>query len=275
MAGSQRLSVPPWKQGEDAALALRHRLRLGDAPVNIWDVARQAGALVALHDFGADAADGMYLHKAGRALILVNADRRASRQRFTAAHELGHHEMHRHGRPTLLIQDQDIFGKPKDPIEKAANAFAASLLAPTSALTEALGGKRNKQVTPDDVIALMGRFGMSYEATCNQLSNAGLVNRPARKALLDAAAGDVERMLSNAGIDDEALFPYKDPLPSGYVEQVRRLWEHRFISEPRFAEMLRLTEDEAREWRERHGLSRPDVPDYDAEAADKLLEELR
>ncbi|MGI8800715.1 MAG: hypothetical protein ACR2KV_00870 [Solirubrobacteraceae bacterium] len=44
VAGEPRLvGAPPWKQGEDAALALRHRLELASGPVNVWDLIRRMG----------------------------------------------------------------------------------------------------------------------------------------------------------------------------------------------------------------------------------------
>jgi Zn-dependent peptidase ImmA (M78 family) len=221
MAGELALTTPPWKQGEDAALALRHRLRLGDGPVNIWDIIRRMGIALALSDFGADGGDGRYLNKAGRALIVVNSGQpRVARQRFTAAHELGHHELHRHDRENTVIRDDDIFGAgAKDPVEQAANAFAGNFLAPKAGLEAALGSKRQTQITPEDVVALTGEFGLSYEATVNRLNSADLIYRQHLQTLLDQATGNVGWMLDEAGIDEATLFPARQPLPADYIEE--------------------------------------------------------
>ena len=274
MASELTLSTPPWKQGEDAALALRHRLHLGDGPVNVWDAIRRLDIALALEDFGADGGDGRYINKAGRALIVVNSGQpRVARQRFTAAHELGHHELHRHDRANVVIADDDIFAG-KDPVERAANSFAATFLAPKAGLEAALHGKRLTQITPEDVVTLMGQFGLSYEATVNQLNSAGLISRPHRKALLDEAAGNIDWMLQDAGIDEAKIFPVREPLPAEYVERVAKLWSNHVISDVRFAEMLRLSADEARAYRQHHGITRPERPEHDRAAARRLLEEL-
>lgn len=274
MGGEPRLTPPAWRQGEDAALALRHRLRLSDGPVNVWEVIRRAGVALALEDFGEEGGDGRYLNKDGRALIVINIANRVSRQRFTAAHELGHHEMHRHTQRNLVIRDDDIFGRPNDPLEKAANAFAGNFLAPAAGLAERLGEKRGKHVTAEDVVSLMGDFGLSYEATVNRLNNANLINQAQRLSLLEEGRGNVEWMLNEAGIDEAKLFPPKQPLPADYVDRVITLWKHRHISDIRFAEMMRLSTAEADAYRERHGITRPEFPEYDRAAAKKLLKEL-
>jgi Zn-dependent peptidase ImmA (M78 family) len=276
VAGEEALGVPPWKQGEDAALALRLRLNYGNRPVNVWDAIRKVGAGLALEDFGEDGGDGRYLNKEGRALIIVNRAKRITRQRFTAAHELGHHDMHRHGRPNFVIRDDDIFGHLNDPLEVAANAFAGNFLAPDAGLAETLGDKRNNDVAPEDVVSLMGDFGLSYEATIYRLHNARLVTATRRDELLAAGRGNVDWLLAELGVDEDKVLPNKAALhlPPDYVEHVSTLWRHRHISDVRFAEMLRLTPEDAERYRERHDIARPELPDYDHEAASKLLEEL-
>lgn len=276
MAGEPALDVPAWKQGEDAALALRLRLNYGNNPVNIWDAIRRCGVALALEDFGENGGDGRYLAKSGRALIIVNSAKRpVGRQRFTAAHELGHHEMHRHGRPNLVIRDDNIFAS-KDPVEVAANAFAGNFLAPAAGLAEALGDKRNAAVTPLDVVSLMVDFGVAYETAVYRLHNSGLITAPCRDHLLEQGRGNIEAMLAQVGVDEAKVLPNKSalPLPPDYIEHVETLWLHRHVSDERFAEMLRLSPQAAEGYRERHGVTRSELPDYDREAAAKLLEEL-
>lgn len=276
MAGRLASSPPPWKQGEDAALALRHRLRLGDGPISVWEVIRRIdGLALALHDFGEDEGDGVYILKGARSLIVVNTARRPARQRFTAAHELGHHELHRHERRNLMIEDHDIFVETgNDPAEQAANAFAANLLAPSSALRDATASKKRK-VTPEDVVALIAEFGLSYEATCYRLRNARLITSPALDGLLEAGRGGVDFLLADAGIDEGKLFPAGQALPREYLDHAAGLWQRRFISDERFAAMVRMSPKAAGEWLAHRAVTRPELPDYDREAADKLLEELQ
>lgn len=81
---------------------------------------------------------GMALVKDGVALIGVNALHHPNRQRFTMAHELGHHVMHRtyiegtvHVDKGFAILRRDTLAtQGTDKMEIEANAFASELLIP-------------------------------------------------------------------------------------------------------------------------------------------------
>lgn len=262
--------VPPYVEGDNAALALRQRLDLGDAPLNIWKLIRELGVIVWRHDFGPDAGDGMYIRKGGHSLIIVNSERRASKQRFTAAHELGHHELHRHGHESFVVGDMDVSHSGKVPAEVAANAFAATLMAPPRAVLAALGDTRGTKVGPIDVVALMGRFGLSYEASCWRARNAGAISLAHARRLLEEAG--VESLLVQAGIDEEADFPPGPELPPEFVTNVDKLWRHHAIDDRRHTEMLRAQADAAARRRELQGVERDELPDIDEAAAAALLD---
>lgn len=67
----------------------------------------------------------------GGPIILVNKGDSAERQRFTAAHELGHIMLGHVGKYKLVNREPS----PNDnPIEQAANVFASRLLAPACVL---------------------------------------------------------------------------------------------------------------------------------------------
>ena len=260
--------VPPHVEGENAALALRQRLDLGDAPLNIWNLIRDLGVIVWRHDFGPDAGDGMYIRKSGRSLIIVNSERRASRQRFTAAHELGHHELHRHGQENFAVGDLDVANTRKLPAEIAANAFAAMLMAPSRAVLAVLEGKRAAKVGPEEIVGLMGRFGLSYEAACWRACNAGAINAARARRLLEESS--VEFLLAQAGIDEEASFPAGPPLPPRFLANVDKLWRHHAIDEQRHAEMLRSDAELAAD--RRGQLGRDELPDINEASAAALLD---
>ncbi|MBT3200543.1 MAG: ImmA/IrrE family metallo-endopeptidase [Phycisphaerales bacterium] len=95
-------------------------------------------------------------------LILVNTtNNNIYRQRFTLAHELGHHQLH---------QDRDIIidmdgQRADDPREHEANVFAAQLLVPLKELTQVLSAYSvtATDVTDRLIVELAKLFGVSHE----------------------------------------------------------------------------------------------------------------
>lgn len=85
---------------------------------------------------------GMALVKDGVAVIGVNALHHPNRQRFTMAHELGHHIMHRaHIEDTVhvdkgfaILKRDTLAAQGTDRMEIEANAFASELLLPRDLL---------------------------------------------------------------------------------------------------------------------------------------------
>lgn len=99
-------------------------------PVNISGLCQSMGITVKLYD-GKDDSDGKSLIMDGRPLLLVSRNKPVPRQRFTAAHELGHILMGHVGLEGLLNREPT----PGDnPIEREANIFASRLLAPACVL---------------------------------------------------------------------------------------------------------------------------------------------
>jgi Zn-dependent peptidase ImmA (M78 family) len=255
-------------RGNQAAQALRLREHLGFGPVDIWRLIENVGIPVGLHDFGEGAVDGLYIWEDDEAFIVVNASNRASRQRFTAAHELGHHEMHRFEHDRMVIADQDIFGS-GEAQEVEANAFAAYLLAPDEALVNAVGGRRGGQVDPDTVVELMRTFGLSYDATTWRLLNAGIVNRAERDAL--AANAQVEMRLRRAGIDEEKILSTPQALPSAHVNAALRLYEDHVVTAERLGELIDMEPANAVAYAKARGVEpRGELP-VDEAAAEDLL----
>ena len=198
----------PWRTGKTFAEALRSEKGWGHAPLNIWKAIRHCqNVRVARHGFGEGQGDGLYLWDAAKqdGLIIVNTSKRPSRQRFTAAHELGHHQIHRRDGESIEIADKDVFDTKNDPAEVAANAFAAYLLLPDAAVCEEMDDLRNGDVTPEHLVELMRTYGVSYQVAANRLNNAGIINQPHRQRLLDEGDGQIEALMRAAGIDDEGL----------------------------------------------------------------------
>lgn len=92
------------------------------------------------------------------------------RRRFTIAHEIGHWVCHRADVPAGCTP-QDA-GASRDPREREANTFAASLLMPA-------GRVRAAHAHEPDAARLATRFVVSAEAMAWRLYNLGLGPRPA------------------------------------------------------------------------------------------------
>lgn len=96
-----------------------------------------------------------------------NADEISYRSRFTIAHELGHVLLGHvnEGNP----RQRDTTFSNGDPIERAANMFAAELIMPDFKVRELYGSARNIQ-------QLAEAFGVSTAAMSYRLKNLGLAS---------------------------------------------------------------------------------------------------
>ena len=134
---------------EYAAAVLRMRWHLGDRPVDslVEQIEEHGCAVVAWpEEWGFDGLSGW----ANRTPVLVlNEAAPADRQRFNAAHEIGHLVMKRTG-----DEKQD---------EAFAHRFAASFLVPAEAARRELGSRR-RGLTIDELGLLKQRWGLSMQA---------------------------------------------------------------------------------------------------------------
>jgi Zn-dependent peptidase ImmA (M78 family)/DNA-binding XRE family transcriptional regulator len=134
-------------------------------PVDVFGLAEMCGVLVLQRPFP-DPLSGLILEQPDGAIIGVNSKHAWVRQRFSAAHELGHHVL-RHGE-TFHI---DVSESPRPDhdyeIERAANDFAAELLMPRRFVSHAFD---HEQSTP----MLAGMFDVSEIAMGYRLVNLGL-----------------------------------------------------------------------------------------------------
>lgn len=268
LAGSAR------RAGENAALALRQRLKLGDDGIDLEDVATRRGASVFRHDFGDSAPDGMYVYDGRDAIIVVNDAKPPQRQRFTLAHELGHHELHRDGGPLRLV-DFDVYTTTrdgmKDPDEVAANAFAANLLLPRTAIELVLGARRNAQVGVADLVELIRRHRVSWEMVLWRLLNEQFLRRSDRERL---AALPRTATLAPHGIDDAHYALRGGAVPTALALDAARLWSAWHITDERLAQIVELPVPEALKLMASWEQQREDRRQDAADAGDRALADL-
>lgn len=233
------MAEPPWKRGEQAARAHRQALGLGTGPINIWDEIRRSEVVVVRHGFGSSGPDGLFMKVRDVSAVIVNCDKDPARQRWTAAHELGHSVMHSAGAHDFVVADIDIYSKTSD-METEADAFAAYFLAPDESVVSVWGEVASDPPVPMDVVAAMSRFGLSYTAMIFRLNNSGQISGKAKEFLLSRGANSVNDLKKEFGYDDEAAFPTGPPLPeTELVAPSTRLWAASKISDERLAELLR------------------------------------
>lgn len=145
-------------------------------PVPIFDLIESRGVWLSFEPLKVPL--GAYLRKGDAAGIAINNDRPPALQRFTAAHELGHHEL---GHQTHVDDDATIGNRSRDPKEIQAQTFAASLLMSELSIEVALEDRHldpiSPSVTAQDCYQLSVALGVSYLAFVTQLRSLGKISR--------------------------------------------------------------------------------------------------
>ena len=102
----------------------QHGISDDDLPVDVLGLARKDVILIASEDL--QLASGLYIPNHAPPVIAYNPrDGTKERQRFTVAHELGHHHLSHEN-----VEGVDGILPPDHPLEQEANAFAVELLVP-------------------------------------------------------------------------------------------------------------------------------------------------
>ena len=159
------------QQGSQEAQRELRRLKLDlSQRVEIFDVIERSGVWLMFQPL--DKLFGFYERLGETAGIVVHSGHPSTLQRFTGAHEYGHHVL---GHEGSLDHEHDIESAPDElPVqEAAAQAFAADFLMPLQLVNRTLrrrGLPREPQsVSAEQAYELSLLFGTSYQATVSQL----------------------------------------------------------------------------------------------------------
>ena len=125
------MNYKDYQNARDAAWRLLIDLGIKELPIRTGAVCKALGVRIKLYTPTDGESDGMSAMAGVVPIIMVSSEAQPARQRFTAAHELGHILLGHVGRYELVNREPS----PQDnPIEQAANVFASRLLAPACVL---------------------------------------------------------------------------------------------------------------------------------------------
>lgn len=161
----ERTIVVGGRQPAHAANELLEKADISAAPIPVDELAARCGVLVLTRQFP-DALSGLVIELDTGAIIGVNARHAYVRQRFSMAHELGHHLLGHANRFHIDVSD----GQPPGydyRSERGANDFAAELLMPRRILA--------REFKLDDRTPVLAKaFEVSEIAMGYRLVNLGL-----------------------------------------------------------------------------------------------------
>lgn len=178
------------------AQRLHARLRTDyNRPIDIFGVVQELGIWLSSRPLGAGLF-GFYLREGDAVGIVLNAGHPEYLQRYTCAHELGHHVLGHHSH---LDERADIVGDaPADRHdEHTAQMFAGNFLMPIQAVNRVqrrLGIPRD-HATPAQVYALSRELDVSFSAAAWQLVNLGRLSTRRAAEMVRAGAAAAKRTM--------------------------------------------------------------------------------
>ena len=163
-----------------AKLGVRDTLAAGDGPIDVLGAVQKLGLFAMFRPL--DGILGAYVPTRSLSGMLVSTKRDLHVQRFTAAHELGHHILEHKvlslDKVVGFVGRGEASGHGLQEVE--ADAFAAEFLLPKWLIAAHLRRHhwgRQHLVLPDVVYQLSLRLGTSYSATCWALLSQSFLDR--------------------------------------------------------------------------------------------------
>jgi Zn-dependent peptidase ImmA (M78 family) len=167
-----------------------------DRPIDVFRVVQEEGIWLSSRPLG-PGLYGFYLREGDATGIVVNAEHPEYLQRYTCAHELGHHLL---GHSSRIDEESEITGNTTSDRhdEVAAQVFAGNFLMPLQAVNRAqrrLGIGRKQTLGPAEVYAISRELDVSFSAAAWQLVNLSrLTTRQASEMVRSGAAAAKQTM---------------------------------------------------------------------------------
>lgn len=230
---------------ETAAREARRDLSLGDegpVPDILQRVESGAGVNVVLATLPEGGPAGAYTQERGVPFILVNTTEPVVRQRFTLAHEFGHHRL---GHGDVL--DQTISWGATAPREIAANRFAAEFLVPLAAVDLWFQSCQPSSFGLETLVRLANAFGVSCETALWRAKATGRITADdADKLKRRLDAREHHGLRARLGLSEivdtlSSARGLEVRLPERMVTNVLLALQHDIITEAQAARRLRLS----------------------------------
>jgi Zn-dependent peptidase ImmA (M78 family) len=178
--------VPSIHTNRGIGRARKARLALDvplEAPLaDVVEAVERDGVCVVIVDLR-DGIAGAYLRRTNHPILFVNARHNVARQRFTVAHEFGHHRL---DHTSVIDGVAALTDTGHDPQEVEANAFAAEFLIPRDAIERLYPRNVSRRLSLDDVVELAAFFGVSAQMARYRLASHGVLGDAKLCAKLDA-----------------------------------------------------------------------------------------
>ena len=190
------------REGARAAQREHGKLQtLLDRPIEVFDVIAQEGIWLMFQPM--QKLFGAYQRSGTAAGILINANHPLSVQRYTAAHEYGHHVL---GHEVHCDLRADIENSGRSLEEVAAQSFAADFLMPLQLVNLTLRHLglpiKTPSLTARDVYRIALELGASYAATVNQLVALRKLGSAMARQLRKQRPVEIKRELLGGPLDE-------------------------------------------------------------------------
>lgn len=228
----------------EKAQALRQRLGLGTGYVDVFDVLRRLEIEVYRRPVPHDGLDGSLIIRDGVAFIFVNSAGAITRQRLTAAHELGHYELGERHDGTEVLEG---FGSVNDDREEwDAFRFARHFLMDEQGVRQLVATLSEEE---ERVAAVAHRFVVSPTVAAIHLAELKVI-KPATKTRLkngfDSGSLRPAAFLARYGFYMDDMSNPVTTLDAGHIQRSVQAYKDGILSLVALAEVLVLSPDEAR-----------------------------
>lgn len=242
--------MTPEQRARGLALALRQELGLGHGRVDPVAVLREHRGVEVIQLPAGDL-DGMYHRQDGVGVVLINSERPAIRQRFTAAHELGHDVIDGANAEAVAVVDLDIFQAAGH--DKLMNYFAGAFLVDPHGVREL----RAAGLEGLDLVAqVVATFEVSVQAAAVELRKLGEIDQQACD-VATAAGLTTNKFMRDRGIRFEVPEPELTPVDPERRRRVLAAFRAGLLTVDGAAGFLHMSPEETVFWLDQAGAVAP------------------